>query len=66
MQYFPKYVPEGSKLENLTINDSQIRFEPNENYSKLKSLVYLDLSFNNIDTIPNEFRIIHNLKLYNL
>ena len=63
MQYYPRYQPEGSKLENLIINDSVIRFDNiPENYKKLRNLAVLDLSFNNLDSIPNEFRALINLK----
>lgn len=63
MQYYPKYQAEGSKLERLVINDSQIKFEGGlDNYKKVRNLSYIDFSFNNIEYIPNEFKLLINLK----
>lgn len=65
--YFPKFKPVESTLTSITINDSNILFnESQEFYFKLKNVTYLDLSYNNIDSLPNLLNKLGNLVTLNL
>jgi Leucine-rich repeat (LRR) protein len=63
MEYFPKFVPEKSNLDHITINDSIVIFEESpEKYDRLSKLTYLDLSYNNIEKLSDKFKKVLNLK----
>jgi hypothetical protein len=67
MQYFPKFKPEDSKLKSIVINDSVVILEEAQDYyDKLDDLEHLDLSFNQIETIPEKFRRIRSLRFLSL
>lgn len=53
MMYYPKFKPTESALKKISILDSTVVFdETQEGYNRIKSLDYLDLSYNNIDNLP--------------
>jgi hypothetical protein len=57
MEYFPKFVQEKSYLESIIINDSTINFEDDaENYERVSGIKHLDLSYNNIDSLPDKLK----------
>jgi Leucine-rich repeat (LRR) protein len=63
MEYYPKFLPEKSMLDHITINDSIVIFEDSaEKYERLSKLTYLDLSYNNIEKLSDKFKKIVNLK----
>lgn len=67
VQYFPKFKPEESCLKSITINDSEVIFNDSiDDFSKIKQVTYLDLSFNNITALPVYFKRLDKLKFLSL
>lgn len=55
--YFPKFRPTDSELTHITINDSEVLFEEvQEPYNRLRKVIEIDLSYNNIEFIPQFFK----------
>lgn len=62
-RYFPKYNLDNSTIEKITINESEIVFRDNfEDYNRIKSIIGLDLSYNNIISIPIHFKRFYNIE----
>lgn len=62
-RYFPKYNLDNSTITKISINESDIVFRDTvEDYNFIKFIVCLDLSYNNIPTIPIHFNRLCNIE----
>jgi hypothetical protein len=65
LEIFPEERKNDSIISEIIINNSQVTFEAvnNEAYSNINLVVRLDLSFNNITSLPSRFGALINLEL---